>query len=339
MRRRSPLLGIGPAHGYVSHPMSAVSNFKPRRNDDPRFAIRPARADEVGPAMAMILAAAPGAHDPAAVATFVSAMVARGMDLGRMRVVADAADRVVWAALPLGLAGRAVLLMTPPRLPAALTSQDVCELIDQALAGDPDAAIVQALLDPEHRAVLRMLTDCGFEDVAELIYLARRVERPMPGFRLPETLRLETYSEATHARFADTLLRSYEQSLDCPKLNGRRSIDDVIAGHKAAGRFDPERWFLLSDSGADLGAMLLNRLDPGDGYELVYIGLTPEARGRRLGEGLIKHGIALLAGEGGGQMITACDADNAPARKLYHRLGFGHVYARRALVRDRWKAL
>ena len=111
-------------------------------------------------------------------------------------------------------------------------------------------------------------------------------------------------------------------------MNGRREIDDIIAGHKAAGEFDPELWMLLSDiHDNDLGVMLLNRLPRREGYELVYIGLTPVGRGKRLADGLMRTAINTLAQEGGGQIITACDAQNAPARKLYHRHGFSHLYA------------
>ena len=316
--------------------MSAVSNFLLRRNDGHDYVVRPVRRDEVEASLRLILSGAVGAGDEASVAEFLRIAVARGLDVTSLWVIADAArDQVVWAALPLALAGRAMLVMVPPRLRPGLTSRHVSELIASTLleARRGGATIAQTLVDPEHRAVCRTLVDSGFEDVAELVYLARRVDKPSAGRGLSDDFRLWRYDRSTHFRFAKTIERSYTDSLDCPQLNGRRDIDDIIAGHKAAGEFDPELWMLLSDvSNRDLGVMLLNRLHNREGYELVYIGLVPEARGQRLADGLIRKAIETLAIEGGGQLITACDAANAPARKLYHRHGFGHIYARRALV-------
>lgn len=315
--------------------MSAVSNFLLRRNDGSDFVVRPVRRDEVEVALRLVLAGAVGTGDAASVAEFLRLAVARGLDVTSLWVIADGRDQLVWAALPLALAGRAMLVMVPPRLRPGLQSKHVSELIASTLleARRGGATIAQALVDPEHRAVCRVLVESGFEDVAELVYLARRVDKPSPGRGLTDDYRLWRYDGSTHFRFARTIERSYVDSLDCPQLNGRRDIDDIIAGHKAAGEFDPELWMLLSDiENRDLGVMLLNRLHRREGYELVYIGLVPEARGQRLADGLIRKAIETLAIEGGGQLITACDADNAPARKLYHRHGFGHIYARRALV-------
>src|SRR3712207_8951894 len=54
-----------------------------------------------------------------------------------------------------------------------------------------------------------------------------------------------------------TLFRS---SLDCPALNGVRDMEDVLAGHKASGEFDPALWFLLSeDVGGGAGTGLVPR--------------------------------------------------------------------------------
>jgi predicted N-acetyltransferase YhbS len=69
------------------------------------------------------------------------------------------------------------------------------------------------------------------------------------------------------------------------------------------------------------------------GLELVYMGIVPEARGKGLGDGLIRLGINALAEEGGGHIVTAVDAANGPARRLYHRHGFGYLHSKRALVK------
>jgi GNAT superfamily N-acetyltransferase len=261
----------------------------------------------------------------------------RGLDLTGIWVIVDAHDQLVWAVLPMALAGKAMLMMVPPRLRPSLNSTHVSELIASSLMRPEHAGVtlVQVLLDPAHRAVNRALLDAGFEDIAELLYLRRQVRQPIAGRVLGERYRLWRYDGNTHYRFAQCIGRTYEASLDCPRLSGRRDIEDIIVGHKSAGEFDPELWMLLSDlENNDLGVMLLNRLQGREGYELVYIGLTPEARGKGLADQLIRTAINTLANEGGGQIITACDAHNVPARRLYHRHGFAHLYARCAMVKD-----
>ena len=273
----------------------------------------------------------------AALAEFMQVAVWRGLDLTSIWVVADAKDRLHWAVLPMPLAGRATLLMVPPRLRPSLQSRHVSESIAGSLieSGRRGVTLAQVLLDPEHRAVQRAVVESGFEEIAELVYLGRQVRNPINGRILPDKYRLWRYDQSTHFRFGRCIERTYVDSLDCPRLNGRRATEDIIDGHKAAGEFDPELWMLLSDvDDNDLGVLLLNRLQGRAGYELVYIGLTPEARGKGIADCLIRTALNALAAEGGGQIVTACDASNGPARKLYHRHGFAHLYARRALVKE-----
>ena len=315
-----------------------MSNFLLRRDDGVGLAVRPVRRAEIEPALRLILAGHGSGSDTTAAAEFLQAAQSRGIDLTTIWVVADdLREKLAWATLPMALAGRTTLLMVPPRLGRGVTAKHVTHAVGGALSQSKrsGAVIAQVMLDPQHQAVQRVLLDAGFEDIAELVYLSREVRNPIRGQILADQYRLQRYDRATHFRFGQCIERTYIDSLDCPRLNGRRAIDDIIDGHKAAGEFDPALWMLLSDlHDVDLGALLLSRLHDRQGYELVYIGLTPEARGKKLADALIRTALNTLANDGGGQLITACDATNAPARKLYHRHGFGQMYARRALVRD-----
>ena len=151
----------------------------------------------------------------------------------------------------------------------------------------------------------------------------------MPGFGW------RIYSPATHAEFARTVTATYEGSLDCPRLNGRRHIEDVLAGHKAAGEFDPALWFLLLAPG-DLpaGVLLLSRSTRTDALELVYLGLTKSFRGRGLGDTLVEHALATAARIGSRRLSLAVDSQNAPALRLYHRHGLARLCTRVAMLRD-----
>src|SRR5438067_2423990 len=57
-------------------------------------------------------------------------------------------------------------------------------------------------------------------------------------------LRWQSYRSADREFFHKTLQFTYDGSLDCPELNGVRTIEEVVAGHIAQGQFDPDRWWL-----------------------------------------------------------------------------------------------
>ena len=248
---------------------------------------------------------------------------------------------IVWALLPIVSPGRTMLLLTPGRLPVQTPPRAVRLLADAVcrhLGGARRLALAQLLLDPADRTVGELYRNAGFDELATLAYLQRRLSGAGAGAgeapAIPNGWTLAPYSRDTHALFADTILRSYEASLDCPALNGLRDVEDVIAGHKAAGTFDPSMWFALSERGAGRGVLLLNPTSAGESVELVYLGLTPESRGRGLGDQLMRLALDATARRDFGELSLAVDSRNAPAMKLYHRHGMKHVGSRLALVRD-----
>jgi ribosomal protein S18 acetylase RimI-like enzyme len=228
-----------------------------------------------------------------------------------------------------------MLLFTPSHVPADIIDTVIRPLVERVLEHFRGRAIdlAQALLDPAERKAIRLFEQCGFERLAELIYLDREVRKAHDA-ALPAGLSWAEYSDRTHAEFAATISRSYAGSLDCPSLNGRRDVQDVIAGHKAAGEFDPKLWFVLREGTAARGVLLLNRSPRTDAVELVYLGLAPEARGRGLGDLMMKHALAVTALVGARRLTLAVDSRNKPALKLYHRSGLSRVCSRVALLRD-----
>jgi mycothiol synthase len=111
-------------------------------------------------------------------------------------------------------------------------------------------------------------------------------------------------------------------------------MEDVLAGHKASGEFDAGLWMLLYEGDAPRGALLLSRAQPADALELVYLGLAPEARGRGLGDLMMRQALAATAASGAGRLSLAVDSNNVPALKLYYRHGMQRVGAKMALMRQ-----
>ena len=83
--------------------------------------------------------------------------------------------------------------------------------------------------------------------------------------------------------------RTYEGTLDCTALNGVRDIDDVINGYQATGVFRPENWLFVRSGGQDVGVLLLADHPQARHWELMYMGLVPEVRGRGWGRQIARY--------------------------------------------------
>src|SRR5207248_437975 len=93
----------------------------------------------------------------------------------------------------------------------------------------------------------------------------------------------DPYDPDDPAEFHATLARTYEDTLDCPEVSGVRTIEQVIEGYRAQGRYEPGRWWLAREAGRPVGVAIVTAL-PGSGdWEVGYMGLVPPARGRGLG--------------------------------------------------------
>ena len=108
-----------------------------------------------------------------------------------------------------------------------------------------------------------------------------------PAAEFPGDVVLEPYSAKTHGLFCEAIAGSYTDTLDCPSLSGMREMEDVLAGHKAVGPFDPQLWSVAVRGGKAAGCLLLSEIPARRGLELVYLGLAPFARGQGLGRALM----------------------------------------------------
>jgi ribosomal protein S18 acetylase RimI-like enzyme len=298
--------------------------------------IRRVKRPEVHAALQLILGnnGQPAAEEH--VVDFLRYAVYRQLDLNNI-FLAVRRDRIIWAILPVVSPGKTMLLFSPTHVPAGEEDTCVCPLVERVLEDYRHRAIelAQVLLDPADAIAVDVFKRCGFDPLAELIYLDRDVRRSID-VATPAGFAFEPYNSTTHAQFARAVSATYEGSLDCPRLNGRRNIDDVLDGHKAAGEFDPKLWFLLRDTtgGTSAGVVLLNRSTRADSLELVYLGLAPTYRGRQLGDLLMRKSIATAAAVGSRRLSLAVDSMNAPALRLYQRHGMNRLCSRIALLRD-----
>jgi mycothiol synthase len=239
--------------------------------------------------------------------------------------VARRRGRIVGALLTHALAGRAVAFW-PPEVEGFWGRASMAEgLVRAALeqARGAGAGLAQALLDESSpRQAATDLDRAGMPRVADLISMTRSTDPPIdPGAAPPMEWR--SFSDDTRDAFRVALTASYGGSLDMPELEGIRSLDDVLASHGAGGRFDPARWQLGSIPGepAASAVVLLSDQPDRNAWEVAYLGLTPEARGRGLGLAALARALE-LASPHVLRVELAVDSRNAPALRLYKRAGF-----------------
>jgi ribosomal protein S18 acetylase RimI-like enzyme len=241
-------------------------------------------------------------------------------------------ERVVGAILTQLLGGRAGAVW-PPEVSLTWGRSAVAgALVRAGLEGlaQRGARIAQALLTPDTpRQAGLDLTEGGLPAVTELRYLGRDTAGPAasdgPGFVW------EVFEPARPEAFTRVLEATYSGSLDMPELDGLRSLDDIIESHQATGRYDPGLWHLgrLPGQPEAAAVVLLARNSVRATWEVSYLGLTPEARGRGLGREALEHAIE-LARPHAGRLELAVDHRNTPARRLYERAGFV-MYDRRRI--------
>jgi ribosomal protein S18 acetylase RimI-like enzyme len=287
--------------------------------------------------MRLVLATGPAKASDLQVVEFLRYALARGIDT-TATYVAERRGQLLAAALPVPSEGRTMLLLAPPYF-ATGEHRAAFEMLLEHVMGvyaGQGTQLAQVLLDPSDGEAIELYGAHGFGRLAELLYLQTTVRRAaaVPPV-LPGGCGWRTYSDQTHALFARTIAATYERSLDCPALAGKRDIEDVVAGHRAAGEFRPELWCLLVGEGeGTLGVVLLAPAPPTDSMELVYLGLPPGARGRDLGDLLMRQALYATHAYGLPRLTLAVDATNGPALKLYYRHGLRRVHSKVALMRD-----
>ncbi len=265
------------------------------------------------------------------------------IDLSGLWVIRRGDGRIAGALLTQTLAGKVAAVWAPEVSPTWRRSKLAALLVQSALVELQSRGIrlAQAVLDESvGPQAAHDLKQGGMPRVTELLYLERETSAPMrtsPGALGNRDSRGSSpsinfdwrpFEQAVENEFRTVLQATYHGSLDMPELEGARSLDEILQGHRSAGRFVAERWRLGRVPGEpEAAAVLLLAEIPGRNvWEIIYLGLTPPARGRGLGRKALKHALD-LARPHVPSVELAVDLRNIPATRLYESSGF--------VVRDR----
>jgi mycothiol synthase len=229
--------------------------------------------------------------------------------------------------------GRTAGLWPPQAVEGELpaTAAALLHAASQQLATQ-NVRIVQALVETDAQPEAELLRQGGYSHAADLLYLVSPADE-FPTAPPCCVLQFEAHSAANHQRLAHVVDATYQQTLDCPQLNGIRAVEDVLAGYRATGRFDPSLWLIVRHQETDIGCLLLADHPELGAGELVYMGVVPSARGHGWGMDIARHAQWLARQAGRARLALAVDANNTPAVAMYAAVGFQAWDRRSAYVR------
>jgi ribosomal protein S18 acetylase RimI-like enzyme len=275
-----------------------------------------ARAEELADAFGLIFRHVRGEERAARVSTALELIRLGLLDATGIKV-ARGATGVVGAVIAAAVAGAGGIVWPAQAADAEIEEQ----LMGEALAWlrGHGAKLAQALLADHERDLGAGLLRAGFTHVTDLWYFRHELDA-IPR-RSASTITCQTYAECDVEIFHQTLLRTYEETLDCPEVNGVRDITEVIAGHRSQGTHDAKLWWLAWQGGMPVGVVLLTTLADA-GWDLIYLGVVKEARGRGIGRDMTAHALAAARAAKARQLTLSVDVRNQPAWNLYRSAGF-----------------
>jgi mycothiol synthase len=274
-------------------------------------------------------------------------LVARALDGG-----------LLGAAVAQPLPGAGAVVWSPQVIGADDPEMVEDALLDAVLDGlrRRRTKLAQAFLAPDASA--SALERHGFRRITDVCYMRREInknERPTSNIQHPTSnaaspldvgrwtldvgcssgtsaVRLIPYAKCNPSTFQQTLLHSYTDSLDAPELNGVRTPDETVAGLHA-GAPDLNRWWLAECDGRPVGVLLLADGIDAHAWELSYVGVVPEVRGRGIGRAILERAIDFTTSAGRSALTLIVDARNRPALALYSALGFRTCDMRQVYLR------
>ena len=250
---------------------------------------------------------------------------ALAIDRGESRIVLAAQNQgeLCGAVVAQVLPGRVASVTPPQTSPSDHRAQIAAGLLLRLSAELQTAGVqlAQSLLAPEDAASAAALRAGGYEHAADLLYMSAEADS-FPEHALTLPFMLAPLSGSDESRLLRIVEATYAGTLDCPQIDGLRAIVDVLAGYRAVGESHDRLWSVARADGNDVGCLLLADHAGTRQYEVVYVGLIPEVRGRGWGLELTRQAQWLARQAGRERLVLAVDAANEPAIRSYATAGF-----------------
>jgi ribosomal protein S18 acetylase RimI-like enzyme len=287
------------------------------------LAIAPAQPAELEEAFRLIFRHLPEAEREGRVVNALHLVRQGELDLqGVLLATVDGVPVGALACLPVpGASG----LLWPPQAvegPARTEAEDALVQRATTWLRQGGAKLAQCLLAPEEVSLGEPLLRNGFAHLTALCYMRHDLALstdPAPSGRL----QFVSYCDLlTPSIFHRTLLRTYVGTHDCPEITGVRTAEEIVTGHRAQGKYDPGRWWLVRAGRQPIGVLLLSEVPEWAAWDVAYVGVVPEGRGRGYGREMMHRALAEARADGVARVTLAVDKRNRPAWNLYTDLGF-----------------
>lgn len=261
-------------------------------------------------------------------------IAAQGIDVFAGLLIAERDNAVVAATWLQPQVGRTATLWPPA--PGAGEDPPLAEaLVAAALEAGRElpADLVQVLLEESNDPIIATLLRLGFRHLADLHYLSLKIPSRQPR-EADDRLRLRSPAADQPVLLRKLIADTYNDTLDCPGLEGRRQMDDVLAGYASVGVHDPNLWFIAEWRGEPAGVLLLASYPEVNQWELTYMGVAPKFRGEGMGKRILSRLVSLALQAGVGHVVLAVDARNWPAMQMYEQANFVGWARRTAYIRE-----
>lgn len=206
--------------------------------------------------------------------------------------------------------------------------QQICREID---AGG--AWIGQCLLEAERQCARNRLVRNGFEFVTNLVFMKRNLSDLRPA-ALKALDAIEFVEQENRLQFISVLERTFSMTLDCPELKELRTATDMLSGFEAARPVGRTHWRLYQSGSEMLGVVFINERPEEDAWEIIYMGVVPEARGQKLGRAMLLASLDDLRDCGSDTVFLAVDHRNHYAIDAYDEIGFTEIGRRGIFCRS-----
>jgi mycothiol synthase len=304
---------------------------------EPVPTVRPARADEHADALRLLFRDFPTDERDRRVASALDLLRSGELDPDGL-LVETRSGALAGVLVCLPVPGASALFWPPRSIADADRADREDRLVRQALqwVRARGAKLAQSLLTQDEVALAAGLERNGFRHVTRLWYLASDLSAPVSMLSTPARLEYWPYDPDRPGALHQTLLRTYDGTLDCPEISGLRTVEEVIAGHRAQGRFDPARWWLALDRERAAGVLLLTVMPESGDWDISYLGIVPESRRSGFGRELVLKALFEAKAAGASRVTLSVDARNVPALHLYAAMGFV-PYDRREVYLAIWR--
>jgi GNAT superfamily N-acetyltransferase len=256
-----------------------------------------------------------------------------GKEVDQYQFVTKDSNRITEAILLVNHEGSTTTCIpTPPKSP-----DDIERIGELVLTGLEEvrgrgSKLAQAIMGVNDSLLASACEYAGFDKLAILTYMERATSTTSPQFSIADVSMLSSL-DSTEEEIRNVLQETYIGSLDCPKIHGLRTIEDIIRGHRGQGVVDSQLWTIASLNNIPAGILILNPVQEAACMELIYLGCTPQSRGQGVGNALMQLAIQQTQAVGISRITLAVDSENSPAISLYARWNFKPTYNRITFIK------